>query len=509
MPVNKWLVALTVMLPTLIEIIDMSIVIVSLGHIRGSLSAGVDESTWIITSYLVSNAVIIPMSGWLSRLIGRKRYLISSVALFTISSFMCGSSRTLNILIFFRILQGIAGGGLQPLAQAILLETFPVEQHGIAMAIYGIGIMFGPIIGPLLGGWITDNWSWPWIFYINIPIGIVSIIMAMFFIIDPGYMRAVRMKIDFMGILLLAIGIGCLQFILDRGERHDWFESDLIFWLAIVSLTALTFFVVVELLFAEHPVVNLTLFKKISFTMGNIVMFFTFFNLFGSITLLPIYVQTLMGYTATLAGLVLAPGGVATMITMPVVGRFVNIVSPKLILALGILVCSYSTYLMSGFNLQADFVSIAWPRIVLGFGMGFTVIPLMTLTLSNIRKEEMGNATAIFNTLRNLGGSFGVAIATTMISRRAQMHHLHLVEHMSPFDHEYQQAASQAARYLFLRGWDSFSSGYAGLSAIYRELVRQGSMLAFNDVFYMLSVFMILTLPLLVFIRRAKVEDEH
>lgn len=502
MTVNKWLVALTVMLPTLIEIIDMSIVIVSLGHIRGSLSAGVDESTWIITSYLVSNAVIIPMSGWLSRLVGRKKYLILSVSLFTLSSLMCGSSRSLNLLIIFRILQGIAGGGLQPLAQAILLETFPVQQHGIAMAIYGIGIMFGPIIGPLLGGWITDNWSWPWIFYINVPIGILSVIMAIFFIIDPPYMKAVRMKIDFIGILLLAIGIGCLQFILDRGERYDWFASDLIFWLAIMSLTSLTLFIVVELLFAEHPVVNLRLFREISFTMGNIIMFFTFFNLFGSITLLPIYVQTLMGYTATLAGLVLAPGGVATMITMPVVGRFVNLINPKLILALGILICSYSTNLMSGFNLNADFISIAWPRIVLGFGMGFTVIPLMTLTLSSIKKEEMGNATAIFNTLRNLGGSFGVAFVTTMISRHAQMHHLHLVEHMSPFDYEYQRAVSQAAEFLFQKGWDNFGAYYAGLASIYKELIRQATMMAFNDAFYMLSIFMILTLPLLILIGR-------
>jgi len=501
---NKWLISITVMLPTLIEIIDMSIVNVSLGHIRGSLSAGIDESTWVITSYLVANAIIIPISGWLSRLFGRRQYLIFSIALFTFSSFMCGSSRSLNSLIFFRIIQGIGGGGLQPLSQAILLETFPPQQHGMAMAIFGIGIMFGPIIGPLLGGWITDSWSWPWIFYINLPIGILSIFMVLFFIIDPPYMKKVKMKIDYMGIMFLTIGIGCLQVILDLGQRRDWFASDLISWFAVTSVASLVVFAVVELFFAKHPVVNLRLFKDISFSTGNMVMFFTFFNLFGSIVLLPIYLQTLMGYTATLAGLVLGPGGVATMIAMPIAGRLVTKINPKGILALGIIICAYSTHLMSKFNLGADFYSIAWPRFVLGIGMGFTVIPLMTLTFSSIKKEEMGNATAIFNLLRNLGGSFGVAFITTMIARRAQFHQVHLVEHLTPFDMNYQFASSQASQFLQYRGFDPSISQHGGLSAIYNQLLKQASMLSFNDAFHLLSVFMASTILFLLFIKRDK-----
>src|SRR4030042_655633 len=423
---NKWLVAVTVMLPTLIEIVDMSIVNVSLGNIRGSLSAGIDESTWVITSYLVANAIIIPISGWLSRFFGRKRYLIFSIVLFTFSSFMCGSAWSLTSLIFFRVVQGIAGGALQPLSQAILFETFPSEQRGLAMAIFGIGIMFGPIIGPLMGGWITDNWSWPWIFYINIPIGLLSIVMVLFFIVDPAYMKRVKMKIDYMGIMLLATGIGCLQVILDLGQRRDWFASDLISWLAIASVTSLTVFVVVELLFAKNPVVNLRLFKDISFSSGNVVMFFIFFNLFGSIVLLPIYLQTLMGYTATLAGLVLGPGGIASMIAMPIAGRLITKINPKAILAFGIIVAAYSTYLMSQFNLLADFNTIIWPRVVLGVGMGFLFIPLTTLTMSAIRKEDMGNASAIYNLLRNLGGSFGVAFVTTMLARGDKLHQVNL-----------------------------------------------------------------------------------
>lgn len=501
---NKWLVALTVMFPTLIEIVDMSIVNVSLGNIRGSLSAGIDESTWVITSYLVANAIIIPISGWLSRFFGRKRYLIFSIALFTFSSFMCGSAWSLSSLIFFRIIQGIAGGALQPISQAILFETFPSEQRGMAMAIFGIGIMFGPIIGPLMGGWITDNWSWPWIFYINVPIGILSIIMVLFFIVDPAYMKQMKMKIDYMGILLLVTGIGCLQVILDLGQRRDWFASDLISWLAVISFTSLVIFIVVELFFAEHPVVNLRLFKNISFSTGNIVMFFVFFNLFGSIVLLPIYLQTLMGYTAFLAGLVLGPGGIATMVAMPVAGRLITKINPKGILGFGIIICAYSTHLMSRFNLGADFYSIALPRFVLGIGMGFTVIPLMTLAFSTIKKEEMGNATAIFNLLRNLGGSFGVAFVTTMIARRSQFHQVHLVEHLTPFDTSYQITASHASQFLQQRGLDISASQQGGLNALYGQLLKQASMLSFNDAFHILSILLICTLPLLLFMSREK-----
>ena len=289
---SKWIIALTVMLPTLIEIIDTSVVNVALDHIRGSLSAGIDESTWTITSYLVSNAIIIPMTGWLSRFFGRKRYLIFSISLFTLSSLLCGSAWSLQSLVFFRILQGIGGGALQPISQSILLETFPQRQHGMAMAIFGVGIMFGPIIGPLLGGWITDNWSWHWIFFINIPIGIVSILMVIFFIVDPPYMKGMKMKIDYWGLAFLAIGLGCLQIVLDKGQMEDWFSSGFITWLTIISVSSLILFVIIEF-FAEHPIVNLKTFKNLSFTMGNLVMFFAFFNLFGSIVLLPIFRECL------------------------------------------------------------------------------------------------------------------------------------------------------------------------------------------------------------------------
>ncbi len=501
---NKWLIALTVMLPTLIEIVDTSVVNVSLDHIRGSLSAGIDESTWTITSYLVSNAIIIPLTGWLSRVFGRKRYLIFSITLFTASSFLCGAAWNLQSLIVFRILQGIGGGALQPISQSILLETFPPYQHGIAMAVFGIGIMFGPIIGPLMGGWITDNWSWEWIFYINVPIGVISILMTIFFITDPPYMKRMKMKIDYWGLALLALGLGCLQVVLDKGQQENWFDSGFIVSLSIVSASSLILFVIVEL-FAEQPVVNLRAFRNMTFTAGNLIMFFGFFNLFASIVLLPIYLQTLMGYTAFLAGFVLGPGGVATLIALPIAGRLVNAVNPKLLLVFGITVNAYASYLMSNFNLYADFSTVIWPRVVLGVGMGFFFIPLTTITMSSVKKQDMPNASAIYNLLRNLGGSFGVAFVTTILSRRAQFHQSRLIEHLTPFDTTYQMATEQSSQILQYRGFNDALSGQGGLGTIYEQLLRHASMLSFNDAFLLTSIIMICVLPLVLLMKRIRV----
>jgi MFS transporter, DHA2 family, multidrug resistance protein len=503
LPISKWIIALTVMLPTLIEIIDTSVVNVSLDHIRGSLSAGLDESTWVITSYLVSNAIIIPITGWLSRFIGRKRYLILSISVFTASSFMCGSAWSLQSLVFFRVLQGMGGGALQPLSQAILLETFPSRQRGMAMAIFGIGVMFGPIIGPLMGGWITDTWSWHWIFFINVPIGFISILMVVLFIFDPPYIERMKMKIDYWGLFLLAIGLGCLQIVLDRGQREDWFSSPAIIYLSFIALSCLILFVVVEL-FSENPVVNLRAFKHLSFSTGNIIMFFVFFSLFGSIVLLPVYLQTLMGYTSFLAGLALGPGGISTMLAMPIAGVLVNKINPKAVLAFGVVVAAYSVHLMSQFNLFADFNAVLWPRVLLGVGMGFLFIPLTTMTMSGMKKEEMGNATAIFNLLRNLGGSFGVAFITTILARRAQFHQARLVDHLSLIDRNVQLAVPQISELLRQRGFPSPLLAKGSLGVIQGELLRQASMLSFNDAFYLLSIMMAVVLLFVPLMRKGQ-----
>ncbi|NOZ69975.1 MAG: DHA2 family efflux MFS transporter permease subunit [Deferribacteres bacterium] len=494
---SRWLISITVMLPTLIEILDTSVVNVSLDHIRGSLSAGIDEATWAITAYLVSNAIIIPITGWLSRVFGRKNYLIASIVLFTVSSFLCGSAWSLRSLVIFRILQGIGGGGLQPLSQSILLESFPPSKHGMAMAIFGIGIMFGPIVGPLLGGWITDNWSWRWIFYINVPIGIISVLLALFVISDPPYMKRVRMKVDYWGLMLLAIGLGSLQFVIDKGQREDWFSSSVISTFTIITVVALTLFVIIEL-FSENPVIDLRLFRDRTFTSGNILMFFAFFNLFGSIVLLPIYLQTLMGYTAFLAGVVLGPGGLATIFALPVAGKLVEKRDPRTVLIFGIIISALSTYLMSLFNLQADFWTLVWPRMVLGVGMGFLFIPLTTMTLSHMPKEKMTEATAMYNLLRNIGGSVGVSFVTTMLARRAQFHQSRLVEHLTPFNSSLALAKEKLSAFLAFRGAHPVNPGVL----IYGELRRQSWMLAFNDAFFLLFFLMMLILPLVLLMKR-------
>jgi len=499
--VNKWMVALTVMLPTLMVIIDTAVVNVSLNHIRGSLSAGIDEATWSITSYLAANAIIIPMTGWLSRFFGRKRLLIFSVTFFTISSFLCGSAWSIQSLVVFRILQGLSGGSLQPISQSILLETFPPKQHGMAMALFGIGIMFGPIVGPVLGGWITDNLSWHWIFFINIPIGVVSVIMSMLFIHDPSYMQRTRMRIDYWGLILLSLGVGGLQMMLDRGERLDWFASQEMLAMAIISGAALLALVIVES-FADQPIVNIRVFKDYSFGLGNLALFFFSVNLFGGLVLLPIYLQTLMGYTATLSGFALAPGGLANLLIMPIVGRLLSHYHPKALIIPGILVLAYSTYLMSCFTLGVDFTTVMWPRVVMGIGMALTFIPLTTLTLSDIEKEKLPNATSIFNLVRNLGGSFGVAITSTLLNRRTQFHQARLVEKLSPFDPIYAFQAQQGANALASGGIDPTQAGQGSLGVIYSHLLRQASMLGFNDVFFLLTIMIALLLPLILLMRQ-------
>ena len=494
---NRWLVGFTVMLPTLIEILDISVVNVSLDHIRGSLSAGIDEATWSITSYLIANAIIIPITGWLSKLFGRKNYLVASITLFTMSSFCCGSAWNMPSLVFFRVLQGLAGGALQPLSMSILLETFPPKQHGMAMAIFGMGIMCGPIAGPILGGWITDTWSWRWIFYINVPIGIISILLTLMVISDPPYMKRVRMKIDYWGLMFLAVGLGSLQFVLDKGHREDWFSSPTIVTFSILAVAGLILLVIFEI-YSKNPVVNFRLLRDRSYALGNLVLFFAFMSFFATIILLPIYLQTLMGYTSFLAGIILGPGAIATLLIMPTVGKLVTRVNPKLIVTVGLLTNATGIYLMSSFNLQSDFWSLVWPRVVLGAGMGCIFIPLSVMTISHIPKERMTEATALFNLLRNVGGSVGVAFITTMQARRAQFHQFRLVEHLTPFDTAYQMAKGKMSALLSFRGIENINPDML----IHGELMRQANMLAFNDTFFLLSLLTLSVLFLLFLLKR-------
>ena len=498
--INKWLIAIVVIIPTFIEVVDTSVVNVALDHIRGSLSAGVDEATWAITAYLVSNAIIIPMSGWLSRVFGRKRYLIFSIILFTVSSLFCGLAWSLPALIFFRVLQGLGGGALQPISQTILLETFPPKEHGLAMAVFGFGVVFAPILGPIFGGWITDNW----IFFINIPIGILSVLLIGAFIKDPPYLNRVSLnRIDYWGLSLITVGLGCLQVVLDKGQQEDWFSSQFILVLTAIAVIALISFIIVELKVKE-PVVNLRVFKNPAFASGNAIMFMTFFILFGTIVVIPIFLQYMMGYTSYLSGLAIAAGGFAMLFVMPVVGKLVMKVNPKIILFVGLVVSAYSTWILTGISLASSFEFIALARIVMGVGLGCVFITLTNLTLSSVRKEEMGNATAVYNLLRNLGGSFGVAFVTTILARRAQYHQGRYLEQANPFDPQYQQALVRVEHLPQVQAAGTASAPMAAQAVIYQQALAQANLFSFVDTFYLCTVLMIVIMPLIFLLRRPK-----
>lgn len=474
---GKWVITLSVMLPTLLEILDTSIANVSLSHIQGSLSAGQDEATWVLTSYLVANAVVIPMSGWFSRLMGRKNYLLLSVTIFTLASMLCGMASSLGMLIFFRVVQGLGGGGLQPISQAILLETFSAKERGLAMAIYGMGAVMGPILGPLLGGWITDNFSWHWIFYINVPLGIVALLMCWTFISDPPYQVRYKAgeKIDFMGLALLSIGLACLQIVLDTGQRDDWFASPHIVVLTILAVGCLVTMIWWELRH-ENPIIDLRVYKDRNFAAGNVVMFFGFFAFFGSIVLLPMYLQSLMGYTSYLAGLVLGPSGAITLLLLPMIGKLTEKIDARFLLCFGLTASALSLVYMSNFTLHIDIGTAIMGRNYQAVGISFFFVPLSYLTMVSLPRHKMTNASALFSLVRNLGGSCGTAFVTTQLARRAQSHQHYLVEHLTPYENPFVHAYDTLTQTL----------GDAGqaLAFMYKQLLQQAAYMAYIDVFY-------------------------
>jgi len=482
---NKWLITLAVMVPTLIEILDTSIANVALGHIQGSLSAGQDEVTWVLTSYLVSNAIVIPISGFLSKLFGRRNYLLLSVAVFTIASMLCGLATSLGMLVTFRIVQGIGGGGLQPMSQAILLEAYPVRERGLAMAIFAMGAVLGPILGPLLGGYITDNYSWRWIFNINVPIGIAAMGLIWLYIKDPGYLvrRKAGDTVDYIGLALLSVGLGCLQIVLDKGQQDDWFNSDFILTLTVIAAVCLTAFLVWELRI-KAPIVDLTVFRDRSFATGNMVMFFGFFAFFGAIVLLPLYLQNLMGYTAFLAGVVLGPGGLIMLLILPVVGKLTQKIDARYLLFIGLVISAYSLFNMAGFTLGIDLGTAINARNIQAVGIAFFFVPLSYLTMAYIPKEAMNNASAVFNLLRNLGGSFGVAFITTLLARRAQFHQARLIENLTPYNLSYQTAFEGIKAYLAPKVSGAYDVSQMAGAALYNLMLQQANAMAFCDVFH-------------------------
>jgi len=501
--VNPWIVAIAVMFATFMEVLDTTVVNVSLPHIAGSLSASVDEAAWALTSYLVANAVILPMTGWIAGFFGRKRTLMAAVMGFTAASFACGLAPNLGMLIFFRIVQGATGGALQPLSQAVMLEAFPPRDRGKAMAFWGLGIVVAPMLGPVIGGWLTDNYSWRWVFYINLPVGLASVFMTKWFIFDPPYLRRTDRGIDYWGIGMLALGVGALQVVLDKGQEDDWFASHFILLLAVIAGVALAWFVVHELR-TRAPVVQLRVFRERTYAAGVFLMTILGFVLYASLLLVPIFLQTLMGYPALAAGIAMAPRGLGSFLMMPIVGTVLGRFDPRKVLAVGIVGASWTLYALSRLNLQAGYWDIFWPQFIQGVSLAMIFVPLTTATMDPIPREQMGNATSMFNLMRNLGGSFGIAAGTTYLYRRQQVHTHDLVRHINPFNPIARQMQHGIANAMVTHGVDPVDAARGSYVAMWGMIQRQASMGSFVDTFLAFSLVFLLVLPLLLVMKKPR-----
>ena len=501
--ISPWWVAAAVMAAVFMEVLDTTVVNVSLPHIAGNLSASVDETTWVLTSYLVSNAIILPMTGWLANHFGRKRILMMSILGFTAASVACGMAPNLSSLIFFRVVQGATGGGLQPLSQAIMLEAFPREKRGKAMAVWALGIVVAPMLGPVLGGWITDSYSWRWIFYINLPVGLAAAVMAQWFVFDPSYIRRASDVVDYWGIGLLVVGMGSLQVMLDKGQEDDWFSSHMIIILALLALGGLAAFVIRELM-ARHPIVDLRVFKVRTYATGVLLMTILGFVLYGSTVLIPIWLQTLMGYPSLQAGLAVLPRGLGSFLFMPVVGILMGIIEPRKLLATGLIVASGSLYMLSLLNTQAGYWDIFWPQLLQGAAMGLLFVPLTTITNDPIAPQNMGNATSIFNLMRNIGGSVGIASVTTIVARSQQLQLNNLVHNMNRNDPRTWQMMTGAKAMFMAKGADQHTAQLRAYRSMWGMVMQQATMLSFIRTFQILAALFALCLPLIFLMRKPK-----
>jgi DHA2 family multidrug resistance protein len=496
-PAQKWAITLTVMVVAFMQILDTSVTNVVLPHLQGSMSAGLDEVSWVITSYLAANAVVIPATGWLVGLFGRKKFFLICTTLFVVSSFLSGVAPDLTTLIIARIFQGLGGGPIIPLSQAILWEIFPFHQRGLAMAVWGMGFILGPILGPTVGGYLADEWSWRWIFYINLPVGVLGFLMASAFLFDPPYLRKAG-RVDWWGLGLMVAGFGCLQLVLDRGEREDWFDSTLIVTLSVITVIAVVGFLVRELR-TEDPILDLSVFTDRNFATGATLIAVVGFGMFSGMLLVAVFTQKLLGYDAWTSGLVLAPGGLGNICSLFASG-IVTRVDQRWMLAFGCLLNAVSLYMMTSLTLGMDYWALALPRFIQGFAIGFIFVPLSTLTLATIRRDKLVNATAAYGMLRNVGGSVGIAVVTTLLAQRSQFHQSNLVSHINVWDPETSARLGQWARHFARLGADAFTADRRAIAMLYKETVDQAQLLAYADDFWLLAVMftlMPLALPLM------------
>lgn len=507
--INPILIIVILTIATFMEVLDTSIANVALPHIAGSLSAGQDEASWVLTSYLVANAIVLPISGWLATFFGRKRFYMACVVLFVGSSFLCGISTNLGMLIFFRILQGLGGGGLAPSEQSIIADTVPVEKRGIAFAIYGLGVVFAPAIGPTVGGWITDNYSWHWIFFINVPVGLISLALTWYFVTEPKGTAAERdrmkrdgFKIDWLGITLIALGIGALEIVLDEGNREDWFESTFIFRVTIVAVIALVAGVIWEFN-QKDPAVDVRLLLNRNFASSFILLFAVGFILFGSTFLLPLMAQTLMGYNAVTAGEVISPGGFVVMLMMPLVGGvLIPRVQVRWLILTGLLISAAALWHLSSLNLQVSYSDLAWARIYQAMGLAFLFVPINTAAYTGIPQGKTNNVSALMNLARNLGGSFGIAILSTILARRAQFHINTSGYHTTDYNPNFTEWMNGMTQYLQQQGASAVEAAAQAKGLAFATVVKQSTMLAFLDAYHILMLLTLSAIPLIFLLKK-------
>lgn len=512
---NPWLISVVVALGAFMEVLDISIANVALPHIAGGLSASNGEASWVLTSYLVTNAIVMPITGWLSNTFGRKRLYLTCIAGFTVSSFLCGLAPNLGTLVLLRAMQGAAGGGLQPSSQAIMSDSFPPSKRAMAMALYGIAVVFAPAIGPTLGGWITDNFSWRWVFLVNVPVGIAVFALVSAIVQDPLQLGSSlrqrksegrRIRFDGIGFSLVALALGCLQIVLDRGQQDDWFSSKLILGLALISGSAFLGLIIWELRF-PFPIIDLRLYKDRNFAVSNFFMLMLGFMLFGSTYLIPIFVQTLLGYTATYAGLAMTPGGFVIMLMMPIAGRLCSHLDLRLIILFGFIITGLATYHMTGFYLGVTFDTVMLARAAQALGLAFLFIPINTLAFADVHAEKTSNASGLINLARNLGGSIGISVVTTLVARRQQYHQTTLVSHVTKFSHNTNAFLAAAKQHLQTIGHPTHATRGA-LAALYHQVLMQAQLLSYLDVLKFFSILFFALIPALLLLTKGRVTDE-
>jgi DHA2 family multidrug resistance protein len=507
---NPWLIAGVVSIATFMEVLDTSIANVALRHIAGGLAASQDESTWVITSYLVANAIVLPISGWLSNVVGRKRFYMICVALFTVSSLLCGMASSLEMLIFCRVLQGLGGGGLAPSEQSILADSFPPEKRAQAFGIYGIAVIVAPTFGPTIGGWITDNFSWHWIFLINVPMGIASLVLVQWLLVEPDILKQERrkalaggLKVDWIGLVLVALWLGCLEVMLDKGQRDDWFDSSFITIVTVISVLSLVLLVPWELS-RKEPIVDIRLVLTRQFGTTCLVMMAVGAILYSSTQILPQLLQEQYGYTATWAGLALMPGGLVMLLLMPVSSRLTNMMQPKYLIMGGMALVAMGLWHFTTLSPDADFRYFAWSRVFQMVGLPFLFLPITTASYADLPPEKTGQASAMINVARNLGGSIGVSLSTTLLARNAQVHQTYLAGHASSSALGYQQGLDQATAHFLAQGADQASAQQQAFDWIGQLVQSQASLLSYIDVFQTLAILALLMVPVALLLRRGQ-----